>query len=89
MFLVEKEGDVSFLPTRATYDRNLDFSRFDIDGEETPSDPRTLSSYLFSDRGVYRPGDRFNIGLITRTANWATALDGVPCGRRSVTHEIP
>ncbi|BFI63213.1 alpha-2-macroglobulin family protein [Yersinia pseudotuberculosis] len=78
MFLVEKEGDVSFLPTRATYDRNLDFSRFDIDGEETPSDPRTLSSYLFSDRGVYRPGDRFNIGLITRTANWATALDGVP-----------
>lgn len=78
MFLVEKAGDISFLPTSNTYDRDLDFSRFDVNGEETPSDPRTLSSYLFSDRGIYRPGDRFNIGLITRTANWATTLTGVP-----------
>ncbi|KEY59377.1 alpha-2-macroglobulin [Serratia sp. DD3] len=78
MFLVEKEGDVSFLPTSSNNDRGLDFSRFDIEGEETPVDPRTLSSYLFSDRGVYRPGDTFNIGLITRAADWNIALTGVP-----------
>ncbi|GAB2927067.1 UPF0192 protein [Hafnia psychrotolerans] len=78
MFLVEKEGDVSFLPTGEYNDRGLDLSRFDIRGEETPSDPRTLSSYLFSDRGVYRPGDTFNIGLITRTAEWGNSLAGVP-----------
>ncbi|MGC6389041.1 alpha-2-macroglobulin family protein [Ewingella sp. S1.OA.A_B6] len=78
MFLVEKEGDVSFLPTGEYNDRGLDLSRFDISGEETPSDPRTLSSYLFSDRGVYRPGDTFNIGLITRTAEWGNSLAGVP-----------
>ncbi|MBC3377551.1 alpha-2-macroglobulin family protein [Serratia fonticola] len=78
MFLVEKEGDVSFLPTTRYNDRGLDFSRFDIEGEETPIDPRTLSSYLFSDRGVYRPGDTFNIGLITRAADWGVALAGVP-----------
>lgn len=78
MFLVEKEGDVSFLPTGEYNDRGLDLSRFDISGEETPSDPRTLSSYLFSDRGVYRPGDTFNIGLITRTAVWGNSLAGVP-----------
>lgn len=78
MFLVEKEGDVSFLPADRNNDRGLDFSRFDVDGEETPNDPRTLNSYLFSDRGVYRPGDTFNIGLITRAADWSMGLAGVP-----------
>lgn len=78
MFLVEKEGDVSFLPADRNNDRGLDFSRFDVDGEITPNDPRTLSSYLFSDRGVYRPGDTFNIGLITRAADWSNGLAGVP-----------
>lgn len=78
MFLVEKQGDVSFLPTSDYNDRGLDLSRFDVSGEQTSSDPRTLSSYLFSDRGVYRPGDTFNIGLITRTAQWGNSLAGVP-----------
>ncbi|MEE3660841.1 alpha-2-macroglobulin [Brenneria sp. g21c3] len=78
MFLVEKEGDVSFLPTDRYNDRGLDFSRFDVGGDEAPNDARTLGSYLFSDRGVYRPGDTFNIGLITRAADWGTGLAGVP-----------
>ncbi|MDF7680225.1 alpha-2-macroglobulin [Enterobacteriaceae bacterium ESL0689] len=78
MFLVEKEGDVSFLPVGRYNDRGLDFSRFDIDGDETPTDPRRLNSYLFSDRGVYRPGDTFNIGLITRAADWRMGLADVP-----------
>lgn len=78
MFLVEKEGDVSFLPTYAYYDRQLELSRFDIFGESTPRDPRTLGSYLFSDRGVYRPVEKFNIGLITRTVDWKTPVTGIP-----------
>lgn len=78
MFLVEKEGDVSFLPTSEDTDRQLGFSRFDVDGVITPQDPRTLDSYLFSDRGVYRPGDTFNIGLITRTSDWKTSVAGIP-----------
>lgn len=78
MFLAEKEGDVSFLPVNAWYDRQPDFSRFDIYGDETPEDPRTLSSYLFSDRGIYRPGETFHAGLITRTYDWKTPLTGIP-----------
>lgn len=78
LFLVEKDGDISFLPTDAYYDRQLNLSRFDIFGDDTPRDPRTLDSFLFSDRGVYRPGETFNIGLITRTFDWKTALEGVP-----------
>ncbi|NNS07135.1 alpha-2-macroglobulin [Erwinia sp. JH02] len=78
MFLVEKEGDVSFLPTGRDNDRGLDFSRFDVYGETTPDDTRTLGSYLFSDRGVYRPGDTFHIGLITRAADWSVPVGGIP-----------
>jgi len=78
MFLVEKEGDVSFLPTGRNNDRGLDFSRFDVYGETTPEDTRTLGSYLFSDRGVYRPGDTFHIGLLTRAADWSVPLNGIP-----------
>lgn len=78
MYLVEKEGDASFLPIGDNNDRELDLSRFDITGEETPTDPRTLRTYLFSDRGVYRPGDKFNIGLITRAADWQVGIAGVP-----------
>lgn len=81
LLLVEKEGDASFLPVsnwRGWNDRGLDYSRFDIGGDETPAEPRSLSSYLFSDRGVYRPGDTFNIGLITRAANWDVLVAGIP-----------
>lgn len=78
MYLVEKEGDISFLPIHRNYDRYLNLSRFDTGGDENPIDPRALNSYLFSDRGVYRPGDAFHIGLITRTADWSTSLEGIP-----------
>lgn len=78
MYLVEKEGDISFLPINPDYDRYLDFSRFNTGGDINPVDPKTLNSYLFSDRGVYRPGDTFNIGMITRTADWITSLEGIP-----------
>ncbi|MEQ4925083.1 alpha-2-macroglobulin family protein [Proteus hauseri] len=78
LFLVEKEGDISFLPTNAYYDRELNLSRFDIYGDNTPRNPGTLDSFLFSDRGIYRPGETFNIGLITRTYDWKTAIKGVP-----------
>lgn len=78
MFIVEKEGDISFLPSGRNNDRGLDFSRFDVYGEATPEDRRTLSSYLFSDRGVYRPGDTFNIGLITRASDWSVPVNGIP-----------
>ena len=57
---------IFILPTDAYYDRQLNLSRFDIFGDDTPRDP-VLSIALFSDRGVYRPGETFNIGLITRT----------------------
>ncbi|MFC0178618.1 alpha-2-macroglobulin family protein [Thorsellia kenyensis] len=82
-FLVQKETeegttDFSFLPVFYGYDRMIDFSRFDVGGNQQARDPKSLSSYLFSDRGVYRPGDTFHVGIITRTADWSNRLAGIP-----------
>jgi uncharacterized protein YfaS (alpha-2-macroglobulin family) len=77
MYLVRKAGDISFLPLNRR-DRGLDFSRFDVGGIRNTLQPGQLSAYLFSDRGIYRPGDTFNIGMIVKAANWAKTVAGVP-----------
>ena len=77
MYMVKKGDDLSFLPTSGE-DRKLDYSRFDIGGETNPTSEGELSAYLFSDRGIYRPGDHFHIGIIVRTANWARSPAGIP-----------
>ena len=44
-------------------DRQLDISRFDVGGMTNAIQADKLSAYLFSDRGIYRPGDTINIGM--------------------------
>ncbi|HEX2492236.1 MAG TPA: MG2 domain-containing protein, partial [Steroidobacter sp.] len=76
-YLVRRGGDSSFLPLDERGQR-LDFSRFDIGGVESSADQRALSAYLFSDRGLYRPGEQIRVGAIVRSQNWSGSLDGVP-----------
>ena len=81
MYLVKKAGDTSFLPLNR-YDRQLDFSRFDVGGVANARQADQLNAYLFSDRGIYRPGDTFHIGMIIKSADWtkpgAKPLAGLP-----------
>ncbi|MEP6897827.1 MAG: MG2 domain-containing protein [Rhodanobacter sp.] len=77
MYVVKKGDDLSFLPI-AGADRQLDYSRFDIGGEPNAVNQGQLSGYLFSDRGIYRPGDLFHIGLIVRAASWSRNVAGIP-----------
>jgi uncharacterized protein YfaS (alpha-2-macroglobulin family) len=77
MYVVKQGDDLSFLPVEKE-DRRLDFSRFDVGGDENAATAGDLSGYLFSDRGIYRPGDRFHVGMIVRTASWAKSPVGVP-----------
>ena len=77
MYVVTKGGDLSFLPI-AGADRQLDYSRFDIGGEPNAVNQGQLTGYLFSDRGIYRPGDLFHIGLIVRAASWSRNVAGIP-----------
>ena len=77
MILVQKDSDFSLLPLRSN-DRSLDYSRFDVGGVENAASPQQLSSYMFTDRGIYRPGETTHIGIITRTSDWKSSLAGLP-----------
>jgi uncharacterized protein YfaS (alpha-2-macroglobulin family) len=68
---------LSFLPY-GRHDRYLDFSRFPIEGIHDSEKPQGLQAYLFSDRGIYRPGDEIRIGLIVKSQDWKQKLGGVP-----------
>ncbi|WP_347986294.1 alpha-2-macroglobulin [Methylomonas sp. AM2-LC] len=75
VYLAEKAGDLSFLPFNRD-NRQLDFARFDTDGLRDQAD--TLQAYLFSDRGIYRPGDNVHIGLLLRKRDWSALPAGLP-----------
>ncbi|STX51507.1 Alpha-2-macroglobulin [Legionella busanensis] len=78
VYLAQLGSDVSFIPY-SNANRQLNYSHFDVGGiysnnQELPS----LSAYLFSDRGIYRPGDLAHIGLIIKKAYAQTQLPGLP-----------
>ncbi len=75
--MARKEGDMSFMPL-ARGDRQLDYSRFDVGGLQNARSQEQLSAYLFSDRGIYRPGETMRIGLVVKAADWSKSLAGVP-----------
>lgn len=77
VYVVRHGEDLSFLPFKRE-DRRLNFSRFDIGGEATAQAGEKLSAYLFSDRGIYRPGDSIHVGLIVKSQDWRQQLAGVP-----------
>jgi uncharacterized protein YfaS (alpha-2-macroglobulin family) len=67
VYLVRHNNDISFLPFADRGSRRLNFSRFDIGGQHSrQQDRNALSAFLFSDRGIYRPGDTVNLAAIVR-----------------------
>ncbi|WP_424244557.1 hypothetical protein Dip510_001811 [Elusimicrobium posterum] len=69
--------DLSFIPVYS-YDRGVNYSRFDTGGIYYSSfKQKGLTAYMFTDRGLYRPGDNINIGAIVKTPEWST-LAGIP-----------
>lgn len=77
MLTVEQGNDISFLPLNED-GRVLDYSRFDIGGEDNALESGELKASLFSDRGLYRPGDTVHLGMIVRAADWTRPLQGLP-----------
>ena len=77
LILAQKGADLSFMPLRSN-GRELDLSRFDTGGVENARSAQQLSTYVFSDRGIYRPGETTNLGVMTRTADWRASLTGLP-----------
>lgn len=65
VYKVSKGSDISFLPIDKS-DRMLNLSRFDVGGVYGESEKDALSGYIFSDRGIYRPGESGHLGIIVR-----------------------
>ncbi|HMN44184.1 MAG TPA: alpha-2-macroglobulin [Povalibacter sp.] len=81
LYLARRGGDSSFMPLSQGWDergRALDLSRFDVGGVQSNADRGALSAYLFSDRGIYRPGEEIRAAAIVRSQDWNRKFDGVP-----------
>jgi uncharacterized protein YfaS (alpha-2-macroglobulin family) len=77
VYVAQSDGDFSFLPYQRS-DRQLNLSRFDTGGLYTQGDSETLQAYLFSDRGIYRPGDAIHIGVVVKQMDWKPLPEGLP-----------
>jgi uncharacterized protein YfaS (alpha-2-macroglobulin family) len=75
-YVVHHDGDVSFLPF-GREDRVLNFSRFDVSGVSGLA-AHDLTAFVFTDRGIYRPGDEAKLGIIVKQRDWQGKLDGIP-----------
>lgn len=73
--VARNDNDVSFIPF-STYDNRVDYSKYDIDGIYT-SGNAPFNAFIFSDRGIYRPGENAVIGGIVKNKTY-TKLTGTP-----------
>ncbi|MCB1563301.1 MAG: alpha-2-macroglobulin family protein [Alphaproteobacteria bacterium] len=71
----QKGGDYSFIPYDRR-DRVLNVSRFDVGGTRIAADG--LNAFMFSDRGIYRPGETAHIGMIVQNADWQALPPSLP-----------
>jgi uncharacterized protein YfaS (alpha-2-macroglobulin family) len=77
LYLARRGGDLSFLPINDGQ-RKLDLSRFDVGGVSDRVERGALTAYLFSDRGLYRPGEEIRLGAILRSQDWKQSTTGIP-----------
>jgi uncharacterized protein YfaS (alpha-2-macroglobulin family) len=77
VYTVRSGEDMSFMAYRSS-GRNLDYSSFEVGGLYGADDPKTLRAFLFSDRGLYRPGDEVRIGMAVKSGDWRVNLARTP-----------
>lgn len=76
VYVARINNDVSFIPYNRP-DRKLNLSRFDIGGITSNTDT-ALTAFVFTDRGIYRPGDTAHIGMIIKQPYVVPQSAGVP-----------
>ncbi|MBD5400826.1 alpha-2-macroglobulin [bacterium] len=74
--IVARHGnDISFIPYDI-YDQRVEYSKYDIEGVYA-SNTNNINAFLFTDRGIYRPGENVVIGGIVKTRSFKS-IAGVP-----------
>lgn len=74
--VARRDSDLSFIPYNANYEQIAEYSKFDVGGVYASTDT-PLKSFIFSDRGIYRPGEQLTIGAIIENKNF-TSVSGIP-----------
>lgn len=74
--IARRGADISFIPYDPEYALRVEYSKFNIDGEYA-SASTPLNAYIFSDRGIYRPGESATIATIIKNKNFKS-LAGIP-----------
>ena len=67
-YLVQKDQDTLFISDKGL-DNQVDYSRFNISGEY--GFEKKLRVSIFSDRKLYRPGERGHLGFIFKDSDWS------------------
>ncbi len=75
VFVVRHGDDTTFMPYRRR-DRQLTWSGFDTGGEHTwADDADRLKAAVYTDRGLYRPGEEVHLFGVVRQSDFGTVAD--------------
>lgn len=76
--IVVRQGkDLSFIPLRPGHLPAMDYSRYDVDGV-LASRAKAVEAHIFTERGVYRPGDKVHFASIVKRRDWQSVIEGLP-----------
>ena len=64
-------GDMSYIPYD-NYANRLNYSKFSVGGDYDYGNANRVKADIFSDRGIYRPGERIYFGAVFRTPEMNT-----------------
>ena len=74
-FVVETKSDASFIPYNR-HARMINYSRFDTGGVSSGyQGSNQIDAFVFSDRGIYRPGDTVNLATIVKQSDFSKLGD--------------
>lgn len=69
--------DTSFIPLRPGQLPSMDYSRYSVDGVMS-SRTQAVEAQVFTERGVYRPGDEIHFAAVVRRRDWQAVIEGLP-----------
>ena len=77
VYVVRSENDVSFIPFQRA-GRRMNYSSFDVGGVGYRTGKKeNLTAFIFSDRGIYRPGEEIKLGFIVKNEDLSNVA-GIP-----------
>lgn len=77
-YTISYGNDFTFMPFDSS-DSYVGFSNFSIYGTNIFEVPENLNAYIFTDRGIYKPGENVNLGSIIKTVSMKNKTEDLPC----------